>query len=60
MSSPPLMCSSCTEWRRSNLLLQGAGGETREAAEEPSGSEGSKAGLMDVLDEEEGGAELGG
>lgn len=60
MSSTPLMCSSCTEWRRSDLLLQEVGGETKEVAGEPSGSEGSKVVLMDVLDKEEGGAELGG
>lgn len=58
------MCSSCTEWRRSDFLLlslqQEAGGATREVTEEASGSKGSNVGLTDALDKEEGGEELGG
>lgn len=64
MVSPPLICSNCTEWRRSDLLFlslqQEAGGATREVREEVGGSGGSNPGLAGALEEEEGGRELGG
>ena len=54
----PLTWSSCTEWRRSDLLLlspqQEAAGATREVRERERGSGGSSVGLPGAPDEEEG------